>query len=265
MRQGLGFVQIDATNAAPKQARRIKPTRRSVSGVYMFRGGEALEFESTLERDFLIREEFFTCVLGIVPQPCQLQYRDPATGRFERYTPDFLVYYRLGSRDYTDYPKPQLVEVKPEADWRKYWRRWLPKWKAAYRYAQSQGWSFHIRDESRIRDQTLRNISFLSRYKRMIFPEEESLAVLESVARMGSTTAGYLLARHFMGMYRREGIAHLWHLLGTRRLDCDISRPLSASLLNCGCRKMSNYHQTASGTEAFEPSRQRVIDLRRNV
>jgi len=210
----------------PTQVRKIKPTRRSVSGVCMFRGETAIEFESTLERDFLLRQEFSLSVLGVVPQPCRIPYRDPITGRNQTYTPDFLVYYRLGSRHYEDYPKPVLVEVKPEAEWRAHWRRWLPKWKAAYRYAKNQGWTFHIHDESRIRDQILDNIAFLSRYKRMAFPEEESRVVLDTVAEMGTTTMDYLLARHFMGAYRAEGTAHLWHLLANRKLDGDLSQPL---------------------------------------
>lgn len=209
-----------------KQTRKIRPTRRSVSGVCMFRGEAAVEFESTLERDFLLRQEFSLAVLGVVPQPCQIPFLDTFTGRRETYTPDFLVYYRLGNRSYEDYPRPMLVEVKPEAEWRAHWRRWLPKWKAAYRFAQQQGWAFHIRDESHIRDQTLRNIAFLSRYRRMAFLEEESRTVVETVANMGGATVDYLLARHFMGIYRAEGISHLWHLLATRRLDCDIARPL---------------------------------------
>jgi hypothetical protein len=40
--------------ALPRQTRKIKPTRRSVSGVYPFRGETAIPIESTLERDFLI-------------------------------------------------------------------------------------------------------------------------------------------------------------------------------------------------------------------
>ena len=193
----------------------------------MFRGETAIEFESTLERDFLLREEFSLAVLGVIPQPCQVPFLDTFTGRNETYTPDFLVYYRLGNRSYEDYPKPALVEVKPEAEWRANWRRWLPKWKAAYKHAKQQGWSFHICDESRIRAQALRNITFLSRYRRMAFPEEENRAIVESVAQMGGATIDYLLARHFMGIYRTEGVAHLWHLIAVRRLDCDVSRPLT--------------------------------------
>jgi hypothetical protein len=61
----------------------------------------------------------------------------------------------------------------------------------------------------------------------MSFPMEETSAVLTSVRDMGASTPDYLLARHFMGMYRAEGVSHIWHLLATRQLDCDMSRPLN--------------------------------------
>jgi len=215
-----------AATGIMRQKRKIRPTRRSVSGVYMFRGVTPIEFESTLERDFLIRKEFSLAVLDVIPQPCQIEYRDQS-GRARIYTPDFCVYYRLGNRSYKDYHKPLLVEVKPEKEWRKHWRDWLPKWKAARRYAQEIGAEFHIHDESRIRDQMFENIQFLSRYKRMSFPTEESSWVLRNLSEMGMATVDYLLARHFPGIYRAEGIAHLWHLLATRKIDCDISRPLN--------------------------------------
>lgn len=210
----------------PRQVRKIRPTRRSVLGRYAFRGQSSIAFESTLERDFLIRTEFYLAVLDVIPQPVEIPFV-AANGQAYTYTPDFLVYYRLGNRAYGNYPKPMLVEVKPKAEWSKRWREWLPKWKAAWRYSQEQGWEFHVRDESRIRDEALKNIRFLERYKRMQFPVEETRGVLETVREMGGATMDYLLARHFMGLYRAEGIAHLWHLLATRQLDCDISRPFS--------------------------------------
>ena len=210
----------------PKQARKIGPTRRSVSGVYMFHGETAIPYESTLERDFIIRKEFSLAVLDIIPQPVQIPFNG-SDGRAHTYTPDFLVYYRLGNREYGDYPKPVLIEVKPEKEWRKNWRKWLPKWKTACRYAKGQGWEFHIQDESRIRDQALENVKFLGRYKRMEFPSEESGWIIENIRQMGSAPFHYILSRHFMGMYRAGGIAHLWHLLAKRQLDCDISRPLN--------------------------------------
>ncbi|MCG5512349.1 heteromeric transposase endonuclease subunit TnsA [Ectothiorhodospira shaposhnikovii] len=210
----------------PTQARTIKPTRRSVSGIYPFRGETAIPYESTLERDFIARNEFNRTVLDIIPQPCQIRF-SLRGGREYTYTPDFLVYFRLGNRTHSDFPRPLLVEVKPESQWREHWRDWLPKWKAAYRYAKQEEWEFHIHDESRIRDQMFANIQFLERYKRMVFPREESDWIIQGLARMGSAPFHYLLARYFMGLYRAEGISHLWHLLATRQLDCDIYRPLN--------------------------------------
>lgn len=211
---------------SPRQMRRIGVTRRSVSGIYAFRRETAVPFESTLERDFIIRKEFCLLVLEVIPQPVQIQFV-ASNGQTYIYTPDFLVYYRLGNMGYGEYPKPLLVEVKPRAEWKQHWREWLPKWKAAYRYAKEQGWDFHIHDESRIRDQMLENIRFLDRYKRTQFPIEETRSVIESVRQMGGTPFHYLLAKHFMGIYKAEGVAHIWHLLATRQLDCDISLPLN--------------------------------------
>jgi hypothetical protein len=210
----------------PQQTRKIGPTKRSVSGVYSFRGETPIQFESTLERDFIIRKEFSLAVLGVIPQPCQIPFKG-VDGKSYTYTPDFLVYYRLGNSEYGDYPKPVLIEVKPEKEWRTHWRTWLPKWKAAWRHAKEQGWEFHIHDESRIRDQALKNIMFLGLYKRMHYPAEESRWIVENIKQMGSAPFHYIIARHFMGIYKTEGIAHIWHLLATRQLDCDITRPLN--------------------------------------
>lgn len=210
-----------------KQTRQIKPTRRSVSGLYAFRKDHFVAFESTLERDFIKRQEFLSSVLDVIPQPCQIPFVG-LNGQSHTYTPDFLVYYRMNPmRSYGMYPKPRLIEVKPEAEWRTHWRSWLPKWKAAYRYAKEQGWEFHIHDESRIRDQILENIRFLDRYSQMRFPVEETNQVLDTLEYMGCAPFHYLVSRHFMGIYASQGIAHIWHLLATRQVVCDMSRPLT--------------------------------------
>jgi len=216
----------DAILFRQKQMRKIRLTRRSVSGFYAFRGETSIQFESTLERDFLIRAEFFLDVLDIISQPAQIPFV-ATNGQTFTYTPDFLVYYRLSAPEYYDCPKPMLVEVKPTEEWKNNWRKWLPKWKAAWRYAQDMGFEFHIYDESRIRDQTLENIRFLERYKRMQFSDEESQGVVENIRKMGRVPFHYILAQHFIGLCQPQGIAHIWYLLATRQLECDISRPLN--------------------------------------
>ena len=206
--------------------RKIGPTRRSVSGSYPFRRQTAIPFESTLERDFLIRTEFFQNVSEVVAQPIQIPFRT-ARGRAAVYTPDFLVIYRLGNRAYPEYTKPKLIEVKPAAEWRRHWRRWSPKWRAAMRTAWERGWTFHIRDESRIRDTTLENIRFLRRYGQLRFDAEDTVWLIDQIRRLGSAPMGYLVDELIAADERSIGIAHLWHLLATRRIDCDVSRPLN--------------------------------------
>ncbi len=209
----------------PRQMRKIKPTRRSVSGFYSFRGESSIAFESTLERDFIMRQEFNINVLDIIPQPAIIPFTKNA--RSYEYTPDFLVYYRTSKIGYTADPIPLLVEVKPRSEIQAHWSEWRDKFRFAFRYAKEQGYEFRIYDESRIRTKSLENIRFLERYKRMQFSFEESQAVIETVKQMGNAPFHYLLSRHFMGLYKAEGIAHIWHLLATRQLDCDITLPLN--------------------------------------
>lgn len=206
--------------------RKIGPTRRSVSGVHSFRGQTGIPFESTLERDFIIRTEFFLGVSDIIAQPIQIPFRT-ANGRDATYTPDFLVVYRHQDPADRMYRQPRLVEVKPERDWRRHWRRWRPKWRAAMRVAKERGWTFHVHDESRIRDHVLENIRFLRRYNRMRFPDEENQSLLDVIRTMGVAPMRRLIDRQPTPDGPPVGIAHLWHLVAIRRLDCDISRPLN--------------------------------------
>lgn len=208
------------------QKRKIPPARRSVAGIYAFRGESSIPYESTLERDFLLLQEFNASVLDVITQPVEIPFSG-RNGQHFTYTPDFLVVKRLGASHYNCYPKPLLIEVKPEAEWRAHWRKWLPKWKAARCYAVQQGWVFHIYDESRIRNQTLRNIRFLEPYKRMSFDPEDTQWVLNTLRAMGCASFQYLLTRHYMGIYQATGAAHLWHLLATRQIDCDMTLPLT--------------------------------------
>lgn len=218
------FNRCDTINLG--EARKVGTTRRSVSGLFPLKSGSAIAYESLLERDFVARMDFSLSVLDIIPQPTEIPFIDKQ-GRTQTYTPDFLVYYRLGSSHHDRYPKPLLVEVKPETKWKEHWRLWLTKWKAAWSFAQEQGYSFHIYDESRIRDLSFRNIQFLERYKRLKFNEEESLVILNTLSQRGQASFDFLLNFHFSGQAKACGIAHLWHLLAVRKLDCDMSLPLS--------------------------------------
>ncbi len=200
------------------QVRKINPTRRSVSGNYPFRGQISVPYESSLERDFIIKQEFDSTVLQVIPQPISIPFS--VCNRTYQYTPDFLILF-----DTKATKKGVLAEVKPITEWQQNWRKWLPKWKAAYKWCHDHNFIFHIFDENRIRDTYLENIKFLNRFKTHINPLEEQIilqklehipypVMIESVLHQFSTNKhnNYyrlilgLLARHFLITDMRQPI-----------------------------------------------------------
>jgi hypothetical protein len=213
-------------NDKPVNRRKIGPTRRSVSGHHMFRGIEQIDYESTLERDFVVRQEFFGSVFTVVSQPITIAWKDQ-NGREYPYTPDYLVVYRTVSSEWKDQSRAMYVEVKPKSEWQQNWRRWSFKWKAMRRVAINEGCTFSIYDEDRIRnDAVFRNITFLTRYKRMQFDPLDSKRILEFVSEFSAATVQEIVDHNFDGQYRAQGLANVWHLLATKQLTCDIHDPL---------------------------------------
>jgi TnsA endonuclease N terminal/TnsA endonuclease C terminal len=217
-----------------RSVRAVPRSHRSITGHFSSRLGDSIEFESTLERDFLVKHDFDLSVQKIVSQPCRVPYVQ-ASGRRGRYTPDFLVIYR----QHLDYqcsqaetrPVAMLVEVKPREDWRKHWRKWSLKWMAARRYALERGWIFRIMDESRIRDEQLSNINFLHRYRRTSVPAELCERVVRGLAALGPSTVDLVLSRHLEGRTESDALALVWHMVATRRIDADVSKPLNKNTL----------------------------------
>ena len=212
----------------PTQQRQIPLKRRSMSGIYVFRGERAVPYESALERDFIIRTEFFLQVTDIIAQPVTVGFTSKNGGRYI-YTPDFLIYHRFENREHPQCSKPVLIEVKPRDSWQKNWRKWSPKWKAARRYAKEQGWQFRIRDESRIRDQSLKNIRWLARFKKTEIDDKRRNHITDEIRELGSAEFDYLLKRHFGRTDSDSGAQNLWALLAQRYIDCDVSLPLDGA------------------------------------
>lgn len=209
-----------------RSVRKIPTNRRSVTGFVSWRGQESVPFESTLERDFVLRQEFNLGVASVVSQPCHVPFAT-RSGVKSVATPDYLVYYKVRDDAIGMEHKPMLVEVKPREDWRRDWREWLSKWVAIRRYAREQGWTFRVMDETRIRTPAFNNIMFLRRYDDLDVCPHQSAAILEDLGELGAVSIDYILAKHFGGSFRAQGIAHIWHLLATRRVDCDICDPLN--------------------------------------
>ena len=197
-----------------KQVRRIKPTRRSVSGHFNFKGS-SIAYESSLERDFITYHAFRNDVINIVSQPISIPFTK--NGRSYNYTPDFFVQLK------PDAGKSMIVEVKPKKEWQENWRDWSDKWKAAIVFCREQDFKFVICDEDRIRHLALDNINFLMRYKNTGFIEEEVMVVLKDVELRGCTTVEYILERYFKSHhYQQQGKQLIWHLMANNKVGFNI-------------------------------------------
>ncbi len=113
--------------------RLIRSSSRSVTGTVPGLG----RYESTLERDMMELIRFDRAVSRFVPQPLTVDYRG-TDGRARTYTPDGLIHYH---HQETHLP-PVLFEVKFREDFRKDWKTYLPKFRAAKAYCRDRGWRF---------------------------------------------------------------------------------------------------------------------------
>jgi len=207
--------------------RKIGYTYGSVSGSFPFRGEKSIDYESSLERDLIMVLEYDTNVVDVIEQPVTIEYTNN-NGRDVTYTPDFLIHYRTPHSVYSKFlKKSRLIEVKTHEALVKDWVTSKPKFKIGFAYAKQQGWRFGIYDESRIRGQCLKNIRFLSRYRKYQFNLAQEAHILNHLKTVGHATIENLLK--FLNVKEDEkGIAlsQIWHLLAMHVLVCDMTLPL---------------------------------------
>lgn len=209
--------------------RKAQTVYGSISGNYSFRGEKTIWFESTLERDYLIRQEFNNNVIDVVSQPISIPYVTDL-GNESTYTPDFLVQFSSASYDDLDrFPAPLLIEIKPRKKLVEDWLKLKPKFRAAYSFASEKGWKFKIIDESRLYDQYWESISFLKRFRRSHVDELDKRVLLETLEKLGHSTVNQLPAYIFKDEKNiLRAIHKIWALIAKQAIECDLHLPLTA-------------------------------------
>lgn len=203
---------------SPNAARQIGNTYGSISGVYSFRNDKIIPYESTLERDFLIKTSWCDSVLDVQEQPLIIPYRT-ALGRESTYTPDFLIHYRTSSLGLT--PPSVLVEVKPKIKLDQEFSKLRLKFKAGIKYAKTQGWKYRIYHEDRIRDEKLDNIAYLQRFYKLEYPAADISYLMDGLEEMGHCPMDSFLAIMYAKTKDRAiGQSLIWHLIATKKMAC---------------------------------------------
>lgn len=206
-----------AVRKIPKNYRNV--TGRNARG----RGTAPAEFESLLERDYLILLDFDPEVASFETQPIHVR----VPGNKRPYTPDVLVHYRPNHRGQRR--ATELIEVKPSDKLAKYKAELAPKFKAARALAHENGWKFAIRTEKHIRTPRLENAKFLRGYKNHEPTESERDHLLQALARLGGRTTSSQLIHNLDSGLEEQGAWYtvLWFLVLSRQVLVDYDTTFS--------------------------------------
>lgn len=214
--------EIKPSNYVGVPVRRIGISTRSITGT-MPNGNR---YESSLERDLMILLSFNPLIHSYTPQPITIPYQ-ASDGSWHRYTPDGLIEYRnnisIGDG------RLELVEVKYRKDFIGQSKYWLAKFRAAHRFAKSNGWQFKIYTDDKIRTPFLENARFLIPY---LDHESDSYGkcLLDKLIELNMGTPKELLAATYPDEPKQaQSIPSLWALIAQRKIGCDLSKPITMS------------------------------------
>lgn len=216
--------------------RTIPKNSRSLTGkIIDSRTHTAVAFESALERDLYLLLDFDPSVAHFEEQPVTITYQDPV-GVNRRYTPDVLVHYIPTLRGQRDH-RSVLYEIKYRDDLRTHWPEYRAKFKAARRYARSQGWVFRLITEREIRTPYLQNAKFLRPYRERRFDGGDRHQMLAILASQGEMEPESLLALLRPGRWERARLLPvLWHLIAIGEVGADLTVPLTMSSRIWSCK-----------------------------
>lgn len=156
--------------------RKIPLSSRSITGKRPSRKTNIIhQFESTLERDLLTLLEFDDEVENYLVQPLIIKYLHQ--GKFRRYTPDMLVYYKAILNK-----NPLLVEIKYGEELERKKEVLAPKFDAPKKYASEKGYDFKVITEKDIGTVYLQNIKFLSRYQSTIIEDFYVQRIIKAIS-----------------------------------------------------------------------------------
>lgn len=207
--------------------RKIGLGRRAVAGMMssdkQSEGGVA-RFESSLERDFYVLLEFNPRVVRWDPQPVRIDVPDTGTA----YVPDVLVGYAEDIRN-PGSVRRVLYEIKYREELAKNWTCYRPRFKAALRYAKSQGWAFKLVTEREIREGGLLwNAKFLLPYIHDDVSDGERALLLKMLTRLGPATPTTLLGACSSNPWERARLLNaLWSLVARRQIGADLRLKLT--------------------------------------
>jgi len=185
------------------------------------KNGRMLQFESPLERDYMILLEFDPHVMKFEEQPVKIPFKKGS----KPYVPDLLIHYSNAP--------PALVEVKTLEDLIKNEILYAPKFEKAVEFANARGWDFRILTEKEIRVPRLGTLKFLRSYAHSHVSLIDIDRVINALrVHKGSLPMNRLLDSICSGKNERLNlISVVWNLVLKNIILIDYDRELSDTTL----------------------------------
>lgn len=208
-----------------KKSREIPIKEYSLSGsIVSIKNNEIIEFESSLERDFICLIEFDTDVIKYCHQPIKIYFNDDKN----YYVPDFYVEYRNG--------KKEVIEIKYSDDILVNHDLYKNKFKAAKEFCQKNGITFKILTEIDVRNEYLENVKFLLRYSTSyrhggvipINSAKDIELIKTKIRALKSSTPNLLLSSITDSLEKRAELLYLiWYLVLINEIKTDLKIKLT--------------------------------------
>lgn len=186
---------------------------------------EVVEFESPLEKEYMLLLDFDPLVASYESQPVRIRLPD---GR--PYVPDILVKFHAGPDGVV--PPPELVEIKTQEHLERYSQEYADKFAAAEQHAHQKGWRFCTRTEKDIRTPRLGNIKFLRRYRHDMPHPDDVETFMEHIRLLGgcSSSEVVLASMSSSADERAMWLPVLWHLVATGRIQVNMDRAFGSDI-----------------------------------
>jgi hypothetical protein len=207
--------------------RRIPKNHLFVTGRFSSRKSDhAVEFESLLEKEYMMLLEFDERVVRFEGQPVNI----PLIGVPRGYTPDVLVHYRTDPAT-GEIQKPFLTDIKHSDELRRNAEKYAPKFMEAERFATKNGWEFRVTTEKEIRTPRLANLKFLREY-RNIEPNAQEIDHLRSTLEQVADQLSVADLLAFVAPSEHDRLHWLpviWFAVLQRLINVDMDQPLTHS------------------------------------
>ena len=233
------FIKEDAN--FHKRVREITAKNTSFAGIISRdRVKNNIQYESTLEKDFMYLLEYDITVKNYLEQPLKIKYQDSKGKNFE-HTPDFII-------DYFDGKPTKLVEIKYETILRNQNKELQERINATKMFCQVHNLEFSIITDSFIQKEKkieLLNYKFLERYrnffekinkKETAYPIfNTDVALLRSKMKiLKSCTVQYLIDYITEDKNKQAELIFLtWFMVSNRFFIADLSQKLTLNSIIC--------------------------------